>query len=366
MVAAGVTTARLMIGTPQHLTLRTEVAAGRVAGPQLWVASPHINNRDADNAYLVKTEAEARDAVRRAAEAGYDFIKVTFVTRPLYDAVIDEARTRRIRVVGHVDPDVGVPRALQGGAQLEHLDSYFEALLADDAPMKTSVTQYGVYQDSAWRSLDFLDDAKIAPLAGATARSGAVIGPTQNVFTTAFAIGESDSVIHNRPDWNLWPAALRDGYMRVRARYWGPQSLQHRTEQRRARFVDVRRKLIKAIHDSGGTIIAGSDTPEWLHAYGWGLHRELQSYVAAGLRPFDALRTATVNPARYLQPSPYWGTIEVGKRADLVLLGANPLADVGNVARIEAVILGGRPFSRAELDAMITRGQQAVAAAARR
>ena len=366
MVAAGVTTARLMIGTPQHLELRKEVAAGRVAGPQLWVASPHINNRDPDNAYLVKTDAEARDAVRQAAGAGYDFIKITFVTRPVYDAVIDEARKSRIRVVGHVDPDVGVPHALEGGAQLEHLDSYFEALLADDAPMKTSVTQYGVYQDSAWRSLDYLDDAKIAPLAGATARSGAVIGPTQNVFTTAFAIGESDSVIHNRPDWNMWPTSLRDGYMRVRARYWGPQSLQHRTEQRRARFVDVRRKLIKAIHDSGGTIIAGSDTPEWLHAYGWGLHRELQSYVAAGLRPFDALRTATVNPARYLQPNADWGTIEVGKRADLVLLGANPLADIGNVARIEAVILGGRPFSRAELVAMITRGQQAVAAAARR
>ncbi|HEX6053439.1 MAG TPA: amidohydrolase family protein [Gemmatimonadaceae bacterium] len=366
MVAAGVTTARLMIGTPQHLDLRKEVAAGRVVGPQLWVASPHINNRDPDNAYLVKTEAEAREAVGRAADAGYDFIKITFVTRPIYDAVVDEARNRRIRVVGHVDPDVGVARALEGGAQLEHLDSYFEALLADDAPMKTSVTQYGVYQDSAWRSLDYLDDAKIARLAGATARSGAVIGPTQNVFTTAFAIGESDSTIHNRPDWNMWPASLRDGYMRVRARYWGPQSLQHRTEARRARFVDVRRRLIKAIHDSGGTIIAGSDTPEWLHAYGWGLHRELQSYVAAGLRPFDALRTATVNPARYLQPNPDWGTIEVGKRADLVLLGANPLADIGNVARIEAVILGGRPFSRAELDAMITRGQQAVAAAARR
>ena len=88
--------------------------------------------------------------------------------------------------------------------------------------------------------------------------------------------------------------------------------------------------------------------------------------MAAGLRPFDALRTATVNPARYLQPNPDWGTIEVGKLADLVLLGANPLADIGNTARVEAVILGGRPFSRGELDAMIKRGQQAVAAAARR
>lgn len=84
------------------------------------------------------------------------------------------------------------------------------------------------------------------------------------------------------------------------------------------------------------------------------------------LRPFDALRTATINPARYLQPAPDWGTIEVGKRADLVLLGANPLVDIRNTTRIDVVILGGRPFSRRELDAMITRGQQAIAAAASR
>lgn len=366
MLANGVTTVRLMIGTPQHLVLRREVAAGVVVGPQLWVASPHLNNRDRDNAYLVHTAAEAREAVRQAAGASYDFIKVTFVTRPVYDAIIDEARERRIRVVGHVDPDVGVSRALETGAQLEHLDSYFEALLADGAPMRTSVTQYGVFQDSAWRSLDHIDDRKIAPLAGATARAGAVIGPTQNVFATAFAIGESDSVLHSRPDWNYWPQPIRDGYLRARARYWGPASLQHRTEERRRRYVDVRNRLIRAIHDSGGTIIAGSDAPEWLHAYGWGLHRELQSYVAAGLRPYAALRTATVNPARYLRPDADWGTIEPGQRADLVLLGADPLADIRNTSRIDGVVVGGRVFARGDLDAMIDRGRRVVAASAQR
>jgi imidazolonepropionase-like amidohydrolase len=360
MLANGVTAARLMIGTAQHLALRRDVAAGRVLGPQLWVASPHINHLDSANAYIANTPEQARAGVRRAAEAGYDFVKVTFVSRAVYDAVIDEAGKRRIPVVGHVDPAVGLARALETDEQLEHLDSYFEALLSDSSPTKQSVTQYNVYRDSAWRSLDYIDDAKIARIAGATARAGNVIGPTLNVFNTAFAKGETDSTLRSRPDWEMYPPALREGYLRARARYWGETSQRHRTEQRRNRYVEVRNRLVKAIHDSGGTIIAGSDTPEWFHVYGWGLHRELQAYVDAGLRPYDALRTATVNPATYLGASADWGTIEPGKRADLVLLSANPLDDIRNTTRIDAVVFGGRVLSRPDFQAMVARGRTAV------
>ena len=364
MLANGVTAVRLMIGTPEHLRLREAVRDGRVAGPQLWVASPHINDRDRDNAYLVETPAAARDAVRSAAAAGYDFVKVTFVDRPLFDEIVDEAARRGIRVVGHADPRVGLARALESGAQLEHLDSYFEALLRDDAPMRGSVTQYGIYVDSAWRSLDYMDDAKIARLAGATARAGATIGPTQNVFVTAFAIGESDSALQSRREWNLWPSALRSGYLRARARYWGDASQAHRTEARRRRYVEVRQRLIRAMLDSGVAIIAGSDTPEWFHTYGWGLHRELEAYVVAGLTPYEALRTATVNPAAYLGETARWGTIEVGKRADLLLLDGNPLEDIRNTSRIGSVIVGGRALGRGELDALVTRAEAVLLDAA--
>lgn len=83
MLANGVTTARLMIGTPQHIPLRTDIRAGRVLGPKRWVASPHVNNRDEENAYLVRTVDDVRDAVRKAVEGGYDVVKVTFLTRAL-------------------------------------------------------------------------------------------------------------------------------------------------------------------------------------------------------------------------------------------------------------------------------------------
>jgi imidazolonepropionase-like amidohydrolase len=110
---------------------------------------------------------------------------------------------------------------------------------------------------------------------------------------------------------------------------------------------------VKAIADSGGKIMAGSDTPEWFFGYGWTIHRELESLVAAGLTPHQALAAATRNPAEFLRASGEWGTIEKGKRADLLLLEANPLEDIRNTTRIEAVSVGGRWLGRAERERMI-------------
>ena len=119
------------------------------------------------------------------------------------------------------------------------------------------------------------------------------------------------------------------------------------------RYVEVRNQLVKAIADSGGRIMAGSDTPEWFFGYGWTLHRELESLVAAGLTPYQALAAATTTPAEFLRASKEWGTIETGKRADLLLLSANPLEDIRNTSRIEAVVIGGRWLDPAERQRMI-------------
>jgi imidazolonepropionase-like amidohydrolase len=361
MLANGITAARLMIGTTEHLALRRQVTTGTLLGPQLFVASPHLTGRAQPNAIVVTDPDSARAAVRAAADAGYDQIKITlFITRPVYDAIVDEAAKRRIRVVGHIDTQVGVARALETGQQLEHLDSYFEAVLADSAPMKTSVTQGLVFNPNNWKSLDYLDDRKIDAIAGATARAGAWSSPTLNVFNKAFAARETDAEIRGRPDWNMIPPNVREPYLRARERYWAPAALQGRTDERRRRYIDVRNRIVKAIHDSGGKILAGSDTPEWFHVYGWGLHREVHAYVEAGLTPYEALATATKNPAEFLDQSGEWGTLEPGKRADFLMLDRNPLADIRNTLRIEAVSVGGRWLDRPELDRMIAAGAKAI------
>ncbi|HEX7121093.1 MAG TPA: amidohydrolase family protein [Gemmatimonadaceae bacterium] len=357
MLALGITTARIMIGTPQHLTLRREITAGRLVGPQLWVASPHLTGREdpSTSFYLASTPAEARAAVQAAADSGYDFLKVTFIDPPIWDVVIDEARKRGIRVDGHVEPGVGVMRALEVGQNIQHLDSYLEAVLADDAPMKTSLTQYEVFRLQNWKSMDYVDDAKIARIGGATARSGVYSTPTLAVFNTAFATGQTEDEIRARPDWEVLYPHHRNGYLRALRQYWAPANDSVRTPARRQRYVAVRHAIVKAIVDSGGgsRLLAGSDSPEWFMAYGWTLHRELAAFVEAGLTPYQALLTATRNPAAFLGASAEWGSIEVGKRADLVLLNGNPLEDIRHTMDIEAVSLGGRWLDRAERERMI-------------
>jgi imidazolonepropionase-like amidohydrolase len=346
MVANGVTATRLMIGTREHFTLRREVEAGRIVGPQLWLASPQFTGQEDVNSRVVTTPEDARAAVKEMADLGYDFVKLTlFITPPVYHAIVSEAKRQRIRVVGHVDPEVGVARALAAGQQIEHLDNYLESVLADSAPMRTSVSDRGLFRLKNWESLDYVDDAKVDRIA----RAGSYTCPTLTVFKKAFALGQSEEEIKARPDWGIMPPEMRALYLGAREKYWkNPAS-----ETRRMRWVQVRDRLVKAIADSGGKIMAGSDTPEWFFGYGWTLHRELESLVAAGLTPYQALAAATRNPAEFLRASKEWGTIEAGKRADLVLLEANPLEDIRNTSRIEAVVIGGRWLDPEERKRMI-------------
>jgi imidazolonepropionase-like amidohydrolase len=169
----------------------------------------------------------------------------------------------------------------------------------------------------------------------------------------------TDAEIRGRPDWQMMPAAWRELYLGARTKYWAKAA----EERRRKRYVEVRNRLVKAIVDSGGKLLAGSDSPEWFHVYGWALHRELASFVTAGLTPYQALEAATRNAAEFLGGSAEWGTIETGKRADLVLLSANPLEQITNTERIEAVSLGGRWLPKAELDRMIRRASDRLGGA---
>jgi adenine deaminase len=114
-------------------------------------------------------------------------------------------------------------------------------------------------------------------------------------------------------------------------------------------LVSIERMLL-ALNEAGVLLMSGTDVPVPLTAPGFSLHYELDTLVDVGLSPYDVLKTSTYSPALYLGELDTFGTVEVGKRADLVLLGANPLDDISNTQAIEGVMVRGRYFDRADLD----------------
>jgi imidazolonepropionase-like amidohydrolase len=348
MLANGVTTIRLMTGTPEQLVWREKSARGEILAPTIYAASPQFIGKKSTNAYVVTNEQEAREAVRRAKRDGYDYLKMTTNLKPeVYEAIVDEAGKQRIPVIGHADSrSIGLQRALKARQQIEHLDSYLEALLPENSPIKGSVSDIYLYQPKNWESMDVLDETKIPAIAQATVRANPYSTPTLHLFKSTFGIGRSEESIKAQPDIRFYPQKIIDLWLGVNKRY----QAQAASPERRARYVAIRNRIVKAIHDAGGKILAGSDTPEWLLLYGYTLHRELRALNEAGLSNYATLAAATRNAAEFFGTIKKTGTIEKGKRADLLLLEANPLEDIAHTERRAGVMLRGRWFAQSELD----------------
>ena len=362
MIAYGVTTIRLMTGTPEQLMLRRKSAAGEIVAPTIYAASPQFTGRKSTNAHVVTTEAEARAAVNKSKQEGYDFIKVTTYLKPeVYEAIVDEAAKQNIRVVGHADSrTVGLTRALKAKQQIEHLDSYLEALLPESSPIKGSVSDIYLYNPKNWESIDYLDESKIPEIARQTVNSNPFVVPTLHLFKFTFGKGRSEESFMAQPDIRFYPKKVVDLWMGVSKKYLSTAA----PIDKREKYIGIRNKLVKAIYDAGGHVMAGSDTPEWLMLYGHTLHLELVDLRDAGLSNYAALEAATRNPALFFGTLNKTGTIEKGKLANLVLLDANPLDDIANTQKRAGVMLNGKYYQQSEmnkwLDEIAPRFQHAL------
>ena len=352
MVANGVTTVRFMIGTPELLALRARSAKGEIVAPTIFVASPHLTGREQGNNFVVKTPEEAREAVRKSKAAGYDFIKITtFVEAPVYEAAVDEAAKQNIRVVGHADSrSVGAERAWQAKQQIEHLDGYMEMLMKPDSPVKGSVSDMYIYNPENWKSFDHMDEGRIAEIARRTVESNPYVNPTQHFMKNTFGVSRSEESIRAQPDFRFYPEKVQNQWLEF---YKKNKFLNTVPLDKRARWIDLRNKLVVAIHKAGGKIMAGSDTPEFLFLYGFSQHRELKALADAGLTNYAVLEAGTRNAHEYFGTINKLGTIEKGKQADLILLNANPLENITATENRVGVMLKGKWHTQAELNAWL-------------
>lgn len=339
-VANGVTTLRGMLGEPGHLELRERLRKGEIFGPRLVTSGPSLNGRTVSGAQ------DARRQVREQAAAGYDFIKIhPGLSDDEFTALAETANEVGIPFAGHVPVAAGLVKALTlNMATIDHLDGYFAALLPPDS---IGSGGYGGFFD--FLLANELDAGRIEMIAEATAAAPTWNVPTQTLIEHRLSDAPTAELV-NRPEMRFMPSARLQRWAETREKLRAENGFDPAAA---ARAIQLRREIILALHRAGARLLLGSDAPQVFNVPGFSLHRELGLLVEIGLTPFEALRTGTVAVAEFLGSNT--GLVEVGREADLVLLDANPLADIDNTKRIHGVMLRGRWLSRRALDERLAR-----------
>jgi imidazolonepropionase-like amidohydrolase len=337
-VANGVTLARGMLGEPMHLAMRSDLAAHKLLGPRLITSGPSLNGNS------VKTVEDAGRMVREQKGAGYDFLKLhPGLKRDVFLAIAATAREVGIDFAGHVSADVGLDLALrEGQATIDHLDGFLLRLLPESLRASENPDNLAI--------ANRVDTALLPEIVSLTRAAAAWVVPTQTLYENMTGPIPVEQLTA-RPELRYAPPRLRDQY---RTRKQAVLDTPGYDASIAEKHLAARRSVIRALADGGAGLLLGSDAPQIYNVPGFSLHRELQSMVDAGLTPYQALAMGTVNVARFLGKTEEFGTVAVGRRADLVLLDANPLTDIGNLRRRSGVMLGGRWLPESELQAKLS------------
>ena len=366
-IANGVTGIRDM-GSDLDAVLRArkEVAAHRLVGPRMVVSGPMLDGPRATYAasIAVATPDDGRKAVRLLKGKGADFIKIqSGVPRDAYLAIADEAKKQGLPFDGHVPDAIRASEAIAAGQRtFEHLIGIFEASTPDEDTFLSR--RYGAGKDpSANKSLAaFLD--RYDP-----AREKIIVERL-----AASRVWQCPTLFWERGQWLVDVIDyLKDPDIAFTPRTWiekkYPSSQKAILESMdtdalavRRRFVDHELDVVRALHAAGVPFLAGTDTPAGVDVTpGISLHLELQRLVAAGLTPLEALRTATINPARFFGKMSDSGSVQADRLADLVILRANPLDDIVNTRTIAGVIADGRYWPPIEIERLREHLKQVAA-----
>lgn len=339
--ARGVTTIRGMLGHPKHLELRSKIQSGEILGPQFITSGPSFNGN------TVRSPEQGAKMVRDQKEAGYDFLKLhPGLTRENFDAIARTAREVSIPFAGHVSFDVGVWRAIEAGyATIDHLDGFIESLVADVQSIpEQEIGSFAMFVANK------ADTGKIGNLMKALREKNIWVVPTQSLAERWFAPIDA-AVFRNEPEMKYMAENVLNNWENAKKNVM--KNPLYRKEDIN-RFIQLRRKLIYECHKNGVGLLLGSDAPQVFDVPGFSIHHELKYMVDAGLTPYQALLTGTVNVARFLN-KPASGIIKVGAVADLIVLNGNPLNDINETKNIDGVVLRGQWLSKEWIDTTLKK-----------
>jgi hypothetical protein len=347
-VANGITGVREMRGDAPSMVLvnrwRKALEGGELIAPRILAAGISVHGSSPD---------DAAHQVDAAADAGADFIKVfSDVPASNWRAILAAAHGRSLPVVGHVP--AGVPllvAAAAGQRSNEHLMQAYEACSSIEAQLLQqrrdidgdALTERRDTQEA--RTLNAFDPAICRGIARSLVVTGQVQVPTP-VLADEDSMGKSGSP-GTDPRRQFLRADERMRWQRFVASYTAQDAALAKLRW------PIAHQIVSFMHQAGVPIMAGTDSPMPGVYPGFALHEEMELLVESGLTPREALYSATLEPARFLGIADTSGSVAVGKRADLVLLDADPTRDIHNARRINAVLLDGRLLRRADIDALL-------------
>jgi imidazolonepropionase-like amidohydrolase len=352
-IANGVTGVRDMgSDIPVLFAWRKQIAAGKIVGPRMVISGPMLDALLPEgklrfpSSVAVTTPASAVAAVDSLKAQGVDFIKVqSVISHDAYLAAAAEAHKVGLPIVGHVPDKVRLAEVIAAGQKsIEHLMGIFEGCSAQEE-------KFIAGQGDLKLMLSTQEQQRCDALIRQLAQS-----QTWQVPTLAWQRGgtflDQRDLKHDPLDIYV-PAYWREVTWKRFTDEMMP-GLLHDPLELRQKYFASNLQMVGAMHRAGVPFLAGTDTAPGVYIMpGFSLHDELANFVEAGFTPMEALQTATSGPAKFLEREKDYGSVQAGKVADLVLLGANPLDNIQNTRKVTAVIVNGRVFDRAALDRML-------------
>jgi hypothetical protein len=339
----------------QMLEWQESIESGALLGPRILALSSFQINPPWS---YVLSEEEARGFVQAMAGMGVPNLKIYDRLAPEALAwITDEASKLDLRVWGHVPLRMSARDASRAGLRsIEHVRDFLFDCFPGTEEFRANATSSTAPVDIMRRMVDEHDEGECAALYAELVANGTWYVPTHVTRRRdAFA---GDPQFRDDPRVRFVLPDIQTDFVRHLDRIVSADSA-----ARGATFLDFYLKglaITGAIHRAGVPILVGSDAPDSFVFPGSAVHDEMGELVAAGLSPADALRAATWNGAVFLEVTHSYGSVEPGKRADLVILDANPLEDIGNTRRIRAVLLGGRYLDREALDQLLEQVVEAT------
>ncbi len=257
-LANGVTTIRNMIGKPEHVVLRDRVAKGELLGPSIYTAGPPLLGNN------VPTPEAAERVVDEQKKAGYDLLKVHEGLSPeTYAAIVATSKRVGIPLAGHVTATVGLKRALDAQqGSIEHLDGYLQAMVADDSPVKPTPSQVVLGP-----VLEHIDESKLPALAAATRKAGVWNDPTLTLFKLVVSEAKPEDYL-KWPEMQYIPAKMREGFAKQKQSTMGNPA----PASERQRYIQLRNKVLLALHAAGAKLLIGPDSPQFFLVPGFATH----------------------------------------------------------------------------------------------